>query len=690
MLKDMGTRFDRHLIDMEEKDVKFRMRLDELQEQLVELKERSPGTSPKSSHPTSPQGSASPNIRPPSYLIIMGGWKEGERKDYLDVQLPKLFAAAGVSQHVKEVQLFGKRPRCAKISLKFENDEQNGKRDLQQSVISKLRGQQWTPQSCDKPVWVTQDRTPAQRATNKAVAIIGGFLQSAMKVTRESFEIDHWQAARTYVGDHRISGPDQFVVWPVQDHASGVSVWCDLQGVAKFVRMDPMEVKKMWDHYVVPRWHGLHATSVSTLGTGNHSFNSYIVQLGTWNVQGKALDEVMSFLDAYRLDFMVAGFQEVTATTLVGRRPEFIDFHDSGMRALLAKPTGCFRACGILLDLDYVSELGRVAVGHSHIRACVKLVGWTQPVCIVCAHLPHSGRPLHDLEDALQSMQEDLQYAVDRLMPLVLMGDLNVSLVDSVTDRSHLVRSTLDGLGLHHFSHCADPTRHPSPRRLDHIVYSASFLSSCEQVSADAHLPWVAECYRWDAKDGLGVDHVLVSHDLLVQVRVPVSGRRHVQFRPVGKYQVLGRDPLIRGIQDFHRHCRQDGFDSFQSLVHLASQSTRKTVRESYKDNALIKDLCRVRSVTADPAERCELSRNIFALRKGDRTCGAGLRVAIGKPARPCKEPVRSKVACNTSSVPLGLYNVLLILSKPFLLPVFLVRPRFLWMLYLGIPWWIP
>ena len=265
MLKDMGTRFDRHLIDMEEKDVKFRMRLDELQEQLVELKERSPGTSPKSSHPTSPQGSASPNIRPPSYLIIMGGWKEGERKDYLDVQLPKLFAAAGVSQHVKEVQLFGKRPRCAKISLKFENDEQNGKRDLQQSVISKLRGQQWTPQSCDKPVWVTQDRTPAQRATNKAVAIIGGFLQSAMNVTRESFEIDHWQAARTYVGDHRISGaypgpvssppprPDQFVVWPVQDHASGVSVWCDLQGVAKFVRMDPMEVKKMWDHYVVPR-----------------------------------------------------------------------------------------------------------------------------------------------------------------------------------------------------------------------------------------------------------------------------------------------------------------------------------------------------------------------------------------------------------------------------------------------------
>ena len=263
-LREMGTRFEQHVANMEEKNGMIKGRLDELQEKLEELKERSPGTSPKSSHPKSPIGPASPT-RPPSYLIIIGGWKEGERKDYLDTQLPRLFSSSGVSSLISEVQMFGKRPRCAKICLKFESEEPTSKRELQQFVISKLRAQQWTPRECTKPVWITQDRTPAQRAMNKAVAIIGSFLQTTMKVNRDSFEIDNWQAARTYVGDNRISGAypgpvstpppraDPFVVWPVRDHASGVSVWCDLQGIASFLHMEVKEVKKLWDHHSVPQ-----------------------------------------------------------------------------------------------------------------------------------------------------------------------------------------------------------------------------------------------------------------------------------------------------------------------------------------------------------------------------------------------------------------------------------------------------
>ena len=49
----------------------------------------------------------------------MVGWKEGERKDYLDIHLPKLFSASGVSSHISEIQVLGKRPRSAKISLKW-------------------------------------------------------------------------------------------------------------------------------------------------------------------------------------------------------------------------------------------------------------------------------------------------------------------------------------------------------------------------------------------------------------------------------------------------------------------------------------------------------------------------------------------------------------------------------------------
>ena len=138
-------------------------------------------------------------------------------------------------------------------------------------------------------------------------------------------------------------------------------------------------------------------------------------------------------------------------------------------------------------------------------------------MCVVCVHLPHSGRPLQDLIDASQSLQQDLQFHVDRSLPIVLLGDLNVSLVGEGTDRSHLVLSTLDAVGLHHFSHCTDPTRTPSPRRLDHIVYTDSFLLHCAPVSIHTALPWVAESYRWDAKECLGVDHVLIAHDVLVK-----------------------------------------------------------------------------------------------------------------------------------------------------------------------------
>eukprot|EP00438_Fugacium_kawagutii_P032656 Skav216052 [mRNA] locus=scaffold2261:15267:16052:- [translate_table: standard] len=261
----MDTRFASHVATMKEKDEKLRLRLDQLQAQLTDLqKERSPGASPKSAYGGSPTGMASPNV-PPSYLVIVGGWRDGERKDYIEANLSKLFEAAGVTSQIREVQMFGKRPRCAKISLQFSSDEPFAKRELQQTVISKLREQRWTPRECTKPIWVNQDRSPAQRATSKAVAITGGFLQHTLKIQREQFEIDQWLAARTYLGDFRISGAfpgpvsappprkDEFIVWPVEDHSSGVSVWCDLRHIALALKLDTLEVKKLWDQHLVPQ-----------------------------------------------------------------------------------------------------------------------------------------------------------------------------------------------------------------------------------------------------------------------------------------------------------------------------------------------------------------------------------------------------------------------------------------------------
>lgn len=243
---------------MEEKDARIKTRLDQLQDQVVELQKlSSPGVSPKASSAVSPSGWSSPTIGP-SYLVIVGGWKEGERRDYVEANLSKLFAAAGVTESIFELQWYGKRPRCARVHLNFDWDEAVYKRELQQSVITKLRAQQWVPRDCPKPVWITPDRPPAQRAINRAIAIMGNFLQETLKVPRDQFEIDNWQAGRTYLGDHRISGTfpglsptrpprdDKLVVWPVQDRDHGVSVWLDLHAVASSLNMDPQKVAELW------------------------------------------------------------------------------------------------------------------------------------------------------------------------------------------------------------------------------------------------------------------------------------------------------------------------------------------------------------------------------------------------------------------------------------------------------------
>ena len=107
-----------------------------------------------------------------------------------------------------------------------------------------------------------------------------------------------------------------------------------------------------------------------------------------------------------------------------------------------------------------------------------------------------------------------------------------------------------------------------SPRRLDlvsHGVYTDSFLLHGAQASTDAALPWVAESYRWDAKECLGVDHVLIASDLLVkQVSDSVAFCGGVSvFVALANISF----PTIQGVQHFHRNNEEQSFDSLQCLV---------------------------------------------------------------------------------------------------------------------------
>ena len=245
----MDLKFSDRLAAQQEQDARISTRLDALQAQVVELqKGPSPGSSPNSGRaglhavpPTSPSsGSSSPSLE-----MVLGGWRDGERKDYIEDQLSKLWSAAGVASAVRQVVTFGKRPRCAKVSLNFPEGGLAERRAFLADVISKVKGQGWKPRDCTRAIWVVEDRPPAARSVNKAVAIMGAFIEKTLKYTAEGMEVDSWPAARAYLGDQRISGAcpgavscppplkGDYIVWPVQDANTQVSVWMDLQAVAQ-------------------------------------------------------------------------------------------------------------------------------------------------------------------------------------------------------------------------------------------------------------------------------------------------------------------------------------------------------------------------------------------------------------------------------------------------------------------------
>ena len=117
-LTSMETRFAEHLAARDETDNRVSARLEALQSQMTDLqKASSPAGSPGGRNagqhavpPTSPTARNSP----PSLQMVLGGWRDGERKDYLETELNKLWSAAGVASSVSEggSDLWEEAPLC--------------------------------------------------------------------------------------------------------------------------------------------------------------------------------------------------------------------------------------------------------------------------------------------------------------------------------------------------------------------------------------------------------------------------------------------------------------------------------------------------------------------------------------------------------------------------------------------------
>ena len=267
-LDAVEARISENQVSLQEMDEKHTKRMDELQDQMIELQKtasgspmRGPGTSPASSHTTPPPGYRQ-NRNEPSFKIILGGWKSGERREYLETQLAKVLEVAGLKEKVAMLSLSGKRPRSARLELKDHScGDLAARRTQQQAAIKAIRDQAWTPRDCSSPMWATGDKSPSQRVIGRAIARLSQFAETCLGRPRGSVEVDSWPAGRSFMDDYQVSGafpnvgfqespPTGVTIrWIAQDGDAGVSVWVNLDAVAKALSLDVIAVAAQWDSH---------------------------------------------------------------------------------------------------------------------------------------------------------------------------------------------------------------------------------------------------------------------------------------------------------------------------------------------------------------------------------------------------------------------------------------------------------
>ena len=168
--------------------LKHASRMDSFQGEIVDLQKAL--SSPKTAPSPSSLGPAPSGV---TFDLVIGGWKEGSTRDWVERELGKLLGAVGVEGDVVETRLFGKRPAFAKLILKIEGHWGPAQcREFQLGVLTRLRASKWTPDG--KEIWMTTDKTPKQRRVSKAIAQLNAFLH--LKVDRNMLEVASWAAPK--------------------------------------------------------------------------------------------------------------------------------------------------------------------------------------------------------------------------------------------------------------------------------------------------------------------------------------------------------------------------------------------------------------------------------------------------------------------------------------------------------------
>eukprot|EP00438_Fugacium_kawagutii_P006250 Skav201985 [mRNA] locus=scaffold2976:97130:99642:+ [translate_table: standard] len=297
---------------------------------------------------------------------------------------------------------------------------------------------------------------------------------------------------------------------------------------------------------------------------GTHQpLEAALFQYACWNIQGKHLTQCIDVLLSSDLDFHLLALQEATLPAGECTQTEDDDYRGlpgvwfyEGYTIVHAKPPGCFRRLALCLETELLTKWSTAKVGHSHLQAQIWFSFLPDPVTVVVAHLPHSGRPLEEFQLACVDLQRCLHQCAARRSPVLLLGDLN----EQIHRHGHL-GDRLTDLDLLHYS--LDGVSTWRDRRPDHVVYSSAFID-LSQTIGPPHCPWAN---------------------------------------------------LTALVYKHLHHAAQSPGSVYASLKSIVPTCSRPLASRRYVDPPSIKDLCRRRSLCVCPVERKHFNFQIYRLR---------------------------------------------------------------------------
>ena len=343
------------------------------------------------------------------------------------------------------------------------------------------------------------------------------------------------------------------------------------------------------------------------------------MEVQTWNLQGRSLDNLNQWLEVPRTETMdivvlqeVGGIHRFDTLQQIpgGTLKELLLPEDSELshyHVIGAVDVESHLSQVMLLDKDVCDCVHWACSGKRIVELCFRHVTLNCDILLVGVHFPHKNDPDEVFQEALWELEHVLGKS-RRFHLVCVAGDWNTQAGDA-RHNELLALTTYYGY-LHMVPERDTWYRFGASRCYDYFFFKDTnvFHIIPESANVDCNL---------DAMHEIKTDHALVTSSFQVFASVskdPLNKRKKGCFKRCFRWRIDAQiDEVLPHIWD--PHIRVDATSQWQTLRALSNAVSTRKVGLRYVDPPFVKDLCKQRREVTDSAQRAWIVRAIFACR---------------------------------------------------------------------------